>query len=51
MKKIVVFLLLSILFSVVMAGTQEKRVYQTTKIGSEKLVIDGKIDDEAWNIV
>jgi len=51
MKKLVIFLLILMLFSVIKAETQEKRIYQTARSGSEKPVIDGKIDDEVWNKV
>ncbi|HHE37320.1 MAG TPA: hypothetical protein ENL20_01965, partial [Candidatus Cloacimonetes bacterium] len=51
MKKIVIILLIIIIFSAINAATQEKRIYQTARLGSEKPVIDGKVDEEVWNSV
>jgi len=51
MKKLIILFLMFALFSVLNTENYKKRIYNTTRLSEEVLVIDGKVTDEAWDIV
>jgi len=51
MKKVFVYNILFLFFLNGFLFCTEKRVYFTDRVSSDEIIIDGKIDDEAWNKV